>query len=122
MKLFLDDVRTPPAFGWVVARTADEAIDYLKTHEVYFASLDHDLADEHYPWNAIPNLPNQDDWPEHMNRYPVQFKEKTGYDVILWMEENNVWPSHGVICHSMNPVGRQRINAVIEKHYGKLFD
>jgi hypothetical protein len=121
MKLFLDDVRTPPAFGWVVVRTADEAIEYLKTHEVYFASLDHDLADEQYPWNAIPGI-NPDQWEHHMDKYPMTFKEKTGYDVILWMEENDVWPSHGVKCHSMNPVGRDRINTVILKHYGHLFD
>ena len=121
MMLWLDDVRTPPADGWIWVKTADEAIEKLKTGNVTFASLDHDLADEQYPWNAILGI-NPHEWFYHMDKYPISFKEKTGYDVILWMEENNVWPSHGVKCHSQNPVGRKRINTVIEKQYGRLFD
>jgi hypothetical protein len=51
--LWLDDERKPPSFSdsripWTWAKTADEAIEYLKTGEVTFTSLDHDLADEHY--------------------------------------------------------------------------
>jgi len=123
MLLWLDDVRTAPGYGWITVKTADEAIEKLKTGQVEFASLDHDLADEHYPWNAIQDLVDPDDWSFYLHQYPENgfFKEKTGYNVILWMEENNVWPTHGVRCHSMNPVGRDRINTVIKKHYGRLF-
>ena len=126
MRIWLDDTRCPTLFGrsgftWV--KTAVQCINLMKYDNVVFASLDHDLADEQYPWNAIPGIdPNTYDWIQHLDEYPMTFKEKTGYDVILWMEENNVWPSHGVKCHSMNPVGRDRINAVILKHYGQLFD
>jgi len=45
-------------------------------------------------------------------------KEKTGYDVICWLEENTEYlPIHGIYCVSSNPVGRSRINQVIDKLY-----
>lgn len=104
MNLWLDDVREPwkhGALGWEWAKTADEAIALLATGKVVKASLDHDLAFEHYPWN---------------DKGPP-YKEKNGYDVVCWMEENNVWPPEGVTVHSMNPVGRDRMMKVIARHY-----
>lgn len=103
MKLWLDDIREPWRYGyigWTWARTYDEAIALLKTGKITEASLDHDLS--------------FDDQMKTEN-----FKEKTGYDVICWMEENNVWPKY-VECHSANPVGRERIQQVIDKHYEAL--
>lgn len=117
MKLWLDDVRDPseyafyregsPIIGgydytWV--KTADEAIALLKTGAVVYASLDHDLAFDHYMGNYS---------------FMGHNKEKTGYDVVKWMEDNNVWPENGTVVHSMNPVGRQRMQQVIDKHYKK---
>lgn len=109
ISLWLDDVREPWRFGrvgWVWAKTAEEAIEILKTGRVIRASLDHDLSWEHYPWNQVN---------------PQEYKQKTGYDVVCWMEENNVWPRRGVEVHSMNPVGRQRMQQVIDRHYLKGF-
>jgi len=103
MKLWLDDIRDPAAYGrigWTWAKTADEAIAYLQTGEVLQASLDHDLAWEHYPWNDTGQ----------------PYTERTGYDVVCWMEENNVWPPLGTTVHSANLVGRARMEAVINKH------
>lgn len=101
MKLWLDDYRDPVGYqlhGFTWVKTADEAIALLKTGKVKFASLDHDLSEE-----DIMRTEN--------------FKERTGYDVVCWMEENNVWPPDGVRVHSMNPVGKARMEAVIAKHY-----
>jgi hypothetical protein len=101
MKLWLDDIREPAKHGcagWTWAKTADEAIDYLKTGTVTEASLDHDLSFEHYELGSNSG-----------------YKEKTGYDVILWMEENNVWPKT-LAVHSMNPVGAQRMLGVAKLH------
>lgn len=98
MKLWLDDIRDPSYFGnlnWIWAKTADEAIELLKTGKVIEASLDHDLT--------IQQTLGRND------------KEKTGYDVVLWMEENNVYPPNGVKVHSMNPVGRERMEVVLNK-------
>lgn len=108
MKMWLDDIREPwkfGAIGWEWVKTAEEAINLLKAGEVEVASLDHDLSDEHYPWNRS-------------NEYDMPVSGAgTGYDVVCWMEENNAWPKGGVSVHSMNPVGRKRMQVVIDKHY-----
>jgi hypothetical protein len=98
MRLWLDDIREPWKHGFIAsewAHTAQEAIALLKTGEITFASLDHDLSEE-------------------------AEDEETGYTVVCWMEENNVWPADGVIVHSMNPVGRARMESVIRRHYEAL--
>ena len=93
MEMWVDDWRTPPESGDVPViwvKTYREAIELLKTGQVQSASLDHDLG----TW-------------------------MTGYNVVCWMEENNVWPEHGVAVHSQNPVGRERMEAVIKRAYGQ---
>jgi hypothetical protein len=103
MRLWLDDVREPWKFGFIAcewAHTADEAIEMLQTKEITFASLDHDLTID--------------------DTIGAPKGEKTGYDVVCWMEENNVWPRDGVVVHSMNPVGRARMQQVIDRHYRRL--
>lgn len=104
MKLWLDDVRQPWKYGCIGyewAKTADEAIALLSTGKVTFASLDHDLSWEHYPGSGSQ----------------PPYREKTGYDVVCWMEEHDVWPMDGVVVHSMNPVGREKMWAAINRHY-----
>ena len=59
MKVYLDDLRTPPE-GWTHVLWPDEAIAWLKTGQVEEISLDHDLGND---------------------------ERGTGYDVILWIEE-----------------------------------
>lgn len=106
VRLWLDDCREPwkhGCLGWEWAKTADEAIAILKTGRVIEASLDHGLSWEHYPGADVQE---------------GDYKEKTGYDVLCWIEENNKWPVGGVRVHSMNPVGRQRMVTVLIKHYG----
>ena len=100
MRLWLDDVREPWRHGYIAcewAKTAQEAIEMLKTGSITEASLDHDLS-----YNAETG-----NWRA----------EETGYTVVCWMEENNVWPTDGVKVHSANPVGRKRMQVVIDKHY-----
>ena len=105
MTLWLDDVRPPWKHGFVGAewcKTAEEAIALLKTGDVDFASLDHDLSEEATLGNPKPG-------------------ELTGYSVVCWMEENGVWPSRGVRVHSMNPAGKARMLQAIERKYGRTF-
>lgn len=114
MKLFLDDVRIPADSSWNLVKTAEDAMTALVHENVTFASLDHDLADGHYPWNA--------GYPYPENAIIVETtKEKTGYDVVCFMEEHDIWPVDGVRVHSQNPVGVERMVKVIEKHYGRNF-
>lgn len=120
MNLWLDDLRPPPGGGWHWVKTADEAIDAMQTCDVEFASLDHDLgdvcmtltADEKgdlfYEYNDI----SMDEFHAHLSH-----KEKTGYDVVLWMAEHDVWPANGILVHSWNPVGAERMCSVIN-HQG----
>lgn len=91
MKLYLDDERPTPD-GWVRVYTANGAIDELRSPDRYtHVSLDHDLGDLY----------------------------TTGYTVACWIEEyaheNPDWPVPIITCHSANPVGRKRIEQVIER-------
>lgn len=58
MRLYVDDMRQAPE-GWVSVKTAQEAIEILKTGAVEELSLDHDLGAE---------------------------ENGTGYNVLLWIE------------------------------------
>lgn len=107
--LWLDDIRPPWQHGYINAtwiKTASECIDCLKTGHFDFASLDHDLADEHYPWNCKD----------------ITRSIGTGYDVVCFLEEKpEFWPLNGVRVHSANPVGKARMEVVIKRHYGRTF-
>lgn len=103
MKLWLDDIREPPApwididealklpphikmDWWVWAKDAESAIYGLRFLELSECSLDHDLGGE-----------------------------MSGYDVVKFMCEYEVWPEV-VKVHSMNPVGRQNMLQLIERY------
>jgi hypothetical protein len=89
MKLYLDDVRPAPD-GWVLVRTAHEAIAALEAGGVEEISLDHDLGDE-----ATCG---------------------SGYQVATWIEE--AVATRGFVpprmqIHSANIVGRARMEQAI---------
>src|ERR1035437_3768958 len=92
MKVWLDDRREPPLdFVWV--KTPAETITLLEAGEVEELSLDHDLG----LWD--------DDG-----------RELTGYDVLLWIEEQVVL--HGyrpprLSVHSANSAARSRMQQAI---------
>lgn len=106
-RLFLDDIRMPPPGYWVIARSMDDAVWYIKNLGIpYFISFDHDLADEHYIIG--------------------QTYEKTGYDFAKWfcnfVLENDIdLPGKfNYSVHSMNPVGAKNIRDYMEEfidHY-----
>ena len=88
MKVFLDDMRTPPE-GWVLVFWPEEAIVLLRTGEVTDLSLDHDLGDD---------------------------VRGTGYDVLLWLEEAVAltdFKPPGITIHSANPAARLRMDAAV---------
>lgn len=102
MRLWLDDVRDPRRYSmiheWTWVKTAAEAIELLKTGQVEYASLDHDLGGHTFVASDGP--------------------EPTGYTVVLWLEAHpEFWPKEGVAVHSMNPAGAMRMRAVIDAHY-----
>jgi Cyclic-phosphate processing Receiver domain len=92
--VWLDDVRVAPD-GWVHITTPEEAIELLRSGEVEEISLDHDLG------LATPE------------------SERTGYDVLAWLEEavaTGAWkhPVPVMRVHSANPVGWRRMEQAIE--------
>lgn len=92
--LLIDDMRDIKAD--VVARTFDEGIDALKTQGPFdILYLDHDLGD-------------------FENKY-----ERTGYHIMCFLEENQQYLPKKIVIVSSNPVGRQKIQMVIDKLYGE---
>ena len=107
MKLWLDDVRRLPrlSYGidmpdWVLAHSVNEGIALMKTGEVTFASLDHDLGIYHGDGG-------------------------NGIKLLDWMAENNIWPTDGISVHSANPVGVRQMIALIDRYapyHGDYYD
>ena len=108
MKLWLDDIRNPLNYGledWVWVKTAEEAINTLRSGVVMRASLDHDLTDEQMVRGGFNDQIYEDG-------------QKSGYDVVVWLEKHpEYWPPDGVTIHTANPAGRQRMQQVIDRHY-----
>ena len=89
MKVYLDDIRKPPA-GWKLVKWPDEAIKLLKTGKVEEISLDHDLGDD---------------------------ERGTGYDVVLWIEEQvvrNKFNPPKIKVHSANVSARKKMELGIK--------
>lgn len=94
MKVFLDDMRTPPA-GWELVFWPEEAIVLLRTGAVTDLSLDHDLGDD---------------------------VRDTGYDVLLWIEEAvalTEFKPPRITTHSANPAARVRMAAAVKSIYAR---
>jgi len=90
--LLIDDKRDLTANR--VARNYDQGIVALQQEKWDLLLLDHDLGDFSHD------------------------KEKTGYDILLFLEENPQYLPKGIQIVSSNPVGRQRMQVVIDKLYG----
>jgi len=93
VKLWLDDVRTPPDESWTWVKTVEEAIALMNSGEVVEASLDHDLG--------------QDD-------QGAQLQE--GRTLVYWMVENDCWPSESITVHSANVVGVDYMVGMIQRY------
>jgi hypothetical protein len=103
MKLWVDDERNPPDNSWTVARNYADAIFLIENTLLEEISLDHDLGD---------GKKNQQYGPRGVSYL-------TGYDIVCHIEKlihfGGIIKVPKIFCHSSNPVGRARINSVIEK-------
>lgn len=108
-KLFLDDIRNPVDFAkvyplplgpWTVVKNYQEFCQTIQSRGLpMHVSFDHDLAAEHYANPMAHSL------------------EKTGYDCALWLcdycsDTKQPLPEYDV--HSMNPIGKRRIEALLQ--------
>jgi hypothetical protein len=93
MKVWLDDERAAPE-GWVHVRTPEEAVELLRGGGVEAISLDHDLG------------------------LDVGARERTGYDVLLWLEAEvaagRARPPAAMSVHSGNVGTVGRMEQAIE--------
>jgi hypothetical protein len=101
MKIYLDDERETP-LGYRRCYWPEEVIELLKTGKVTHISLDHDLGED--------------------SSYA---KPSTGYDVILWLEEQVMlgkWEHKFpiVIIQSANPVAKKKMGDVLQQIYGSM--
>lgn len=99
--MLIDDLRIwedMPCFGkdefpeneYQIARSYKEGIKYLESSKWDILYLDHDLG-----------------------------CNKTGYDVMCWLEEHLEFLPNRVVFVTSNPVGRQRMEQVAGKLYKK---
>lgn len=116
MKLYLDDIRPCPT-GYVLARTIEQAKAILAAGGVTEASLDHDLG----ACAECMSGKTVDQWLEESGyqTMPHCGHVGTGYDLVCWMEETGHWPETMAYVHSANPVGRARMQVVIDRHYAR---
>ena len=91
--LLIDDCRNIAAD--VICRTYEEGIEALKHNKFSVLFLDHDLAS-----------------------FDEGGREKTGYDVLCFLEANPELLPKRIELVTSNPVGRQNMKVVIEKLYG----
>jgi hypothetical protein len=114
-RLYLDDVRTPLANDWVIARNYDEFVKEINLHglETFeVISLDHDLGEgamvEYYT-----NVKN------NFTLDYTNIEEKTGMDcckflVSLSMTKNIPLPQ--IYIHSANPIGSANMMGYINNY------
>ena len=121
INLFLDDLREPEeafdhtnegmfeAWQWTTVRNYEEFTKWIQENGLpEFISFDHDLAEEHY----TPK--------EYWHDYEVsrayqdsrQYTIPNGLDCAKWLKDHcnaNNLDLPAFYCHSMNPVGKDRI-------------
>ena len=106
MRLWLDDLRAPPE-GWTQAKSVGEAKALMEKGDVENASLDHDLGCTSDCAACKAGLePNEG---QHQ-------LAPTGRQFVLWMIENNKWPTHKPHVHSANPYGAMSMNSLIDRY------
>lgn len=134
MKIFLDDIRIPTdCLGYMGKRIGKDSIliyterwqivrnysDFCLAIEMYYPeithiSFDHDIHDSHY------TIPNEEFFAGNYEVLQSSLEiEKTGYDAAKWMlnfyQENNL-KLPIIYVHSMNPVGRENIEKLVENY------
>lgn len=94
MRVWLDDERPPPDDSWIHVRTPEDAVALLTAGDVTDLSLDHDLG------------------------LTGGGRERTGYDVLLWLEREvetrRLSVPERITIHSANVGARRRMELAIQ--------
>lgn len=92
-KMFVDDERYPVTDDWVIARTSDEAIDYIVKYGIPTEmSLDHDLGGDDTVMRVLYEM----------------------IDMVL-MDGIDFPPDFVYNVHSQNPVGAGNIRGLLDQ-------
>ena len=92
MKIFLDDIRDPnEGHDYKVVRDYESCVVWIRASRniLEFVSLDYSLG-----------------------------SDKTGYDVLVYMVENNIHPKH-INIHSDHLEGVPKMKKYVEEHFPK---
>lgn len=95
--------------GFIHVDNIDDIRDMLRNNEVDQLSLDHDLGVCSSCAIAFAKVGKD---PGASCRHVP-----TGYDLVTWMEITDCWPRQKPIVHSRNPVGRERMQLVIDRSF-----
>lgn len=135
MKMYLDDIRPCPV-GWDLVKTVEQAKEFCMSNHVTDMSLDHDLGAcrdcmRTFIGDMLNGFDSFDDlsYEELSNLWLMKSQMKamphcdhfgSGYNFICWLEEHpQYWPER-IQVHSANPVGRARMQQVIDKYYDQI--
>ena len=86
MRLWFD-IKRPAPKGWTLVQDYQECCSLLATKEVTYFSFDDKFKDG-----------------------------KTGYDIILWMLDNQIFPQQLIQIHTLNPVSRCNMHQILSRH------
>ena len=115
-RLYLDDVRTPLAEDWIIARNYDEFVCQIRLFGLgnfEVISLDHDLGD-----TAMVEY-----YTNVKNNYNLNYEnilEKTGYDAAKYLvaeSMNKGVPLPQIYVHSANPIGSANIMGYVNNYF-----
>ena len=128
--LFLDDERMPEDVTWVefpryeaiyIIRSYDGFVKQIELNGLpMFVCFDHDLADEHYVAMLEENSTDADryEYDDGGLKKTIDYgPEKTGYDCAKWLVDycdQKGYKLPNYVVHSMNPLGKQRIEGYLE--------
>jgi hypothetical protein len=112
--LYMDDVRPIP-IGWIGARTVAETKAHLARGLVDRLSLDHDMG-------ACEECTKQRKDVGDMLTPETTFMSwcphhEDGTKLVHWMIEKDIWSRQMPTCHSANPVGRARMEGMIQRYW-----
>lgn len=88
MKIWLDDLRRPPDDTWHWCTTIYCAKGLLQLYTVTEMSLDNDLGEG----------------------------QEEGRRLVLWMCDQNVWPTGDITIHSANCVAGEYMRGMIDRY------
>lgn len=88
MRLFVDDTRAFPKWGYECARDYQTAVLFLSIMDFEYITLDYNLGSD----------------------------RESGLDILIWMKEHNKFVPK-INIHSNHVIGKEKMRAYCEEHF-----